>query len=122
MHTMLVIDDSALIRRVVEMALGGEAGWRVHTAESGAAGIELATRERPDAILLDVEMPDLDGPATLGALRARDATRQVPVVFLTGRSGEDERHALVQLGAAGVICKPFEPTGLAAQVSGALGW
>ena len=80
---VLVVDDSALIRQVVQLGLSGR-GWRVTPAGSGAEGLELAEREPPDVILLDVVMPDLDGPATLSALRAAERTRDVPVVFLTG--------------------------------------
>ena len=121
MRTMLVIDDSALIRRVVQIALGGSQGWRVTTADSGEKGIELATRERPDAILLDVEMADLDGPATLAGLRAQEATREIPVMLLTGCDAEDDRRELVALGAAGLIAKPFDMDGLAAEVARLLG-
>lgn len=121
LRTMLVIDDSALIRRVVQIALGGSQGWRVTTADSGAKGIELATRERPDAILLDVEMADLDGPATLAGLRAQEATREIPVLFLTGHDAEDDRRELVALGAVGLIAKPFDMDGLAAEVARLLG-
>jgi CheY-like chemotaxis protein/HPt (histidine-containing phosphotransfer) domain-containing protein len=121
-RTILVIDDSALIRRVVETSLGGDQGCRVSVAESGAEGIELASRERPDAILLDVEMPDLDGPATLARLRAQEATQEIPVLFLTGHAGEDDCLELEALGVAGVIAKPFDPESLAGEVSGRLGW
>jgi CheY-like chemotaxis protein len=120
-RTILVIDDSPLIRQLVQVALGGDDGWEVHAAGSGADGIELAARERPDAILLDVEMPDLTGPATLTRLRAQEATARVPVLFLTAYSA-DERPELQALGAAGVIAKPFQVASLASEVAGALGW
>jgi CheY-like chemotaxis protein len=121
-RTILVVDDSALIREVVRIGLGGERGWEVRMAASGAEGVEAASRERPDAILLDVEMPDLDGPATLARLRAQDATREIPVLFLTGHSAEEDCRELEALGASGVIAKPFDPAGLAAEVTRRLGW
>ena len=120
-RTILVIDDSALIRRVVEIGLG-DAGWQVATAESGAAGLASASRQRPDAILLDVEMPDLDGPATLAALRAAESTREIPVLFLTGHFTDEDGRRLTALGAAGVIGKPFEPARLVGEITRALGW
>lgn len=104
------------------MGLGGDVGWQVHTADSGAEGLEIAARVRPDVILLDVEMPVLDGPKTLPRLRAQTPTREIPVLFLTGHSGEEDRLSLEALGAAGVIAKPFDPASLAAEVAGQLGW
>lgn len=121
LRTILVIDDSAVIRRVVQIVLGRHLGWRVITADSGAEGIELAARERPDAILLDVEMGGLDGPATLGCLRQQEVTREIPVLFLTGRDTEEDRRELAALGAAGLITKPFDPEGLAVEVGRLLG-
>ncbi len=122
MHTILVIDDSPLIRRVVEVAIGENSDWLVHTAGSGADGVDVAARERPDAILLDVEMPDLDGPATLTLLRAHEAAREIPVLFLTGHTAEADRRALEALGAAGVMAKPFDPDTLASDIARQLGW
>lgn len=121
-RTILIIDDSALMRRLVQLGLGGDGGWPVHQAESGAEGVARAARAQPDAILLDVEMPGLDGPATLAILRAQEATREIPVLFLTGHSAEADRSRLMALGAIGLIAKPFSPAGLAAEVAGLLGW
>jgi CheY-like chemotaxis protein len=120
-RTVLVVDDSVLIRRVVQIALETDQRWRVHAAESGAEGIEIAARERPDVILLDVEMPHLDGPATLTRLRDREATRAIPVLFLTGHDGEDDRRELIALGVEGLITKPFVPDLLAAELDRLLG-
>jgi CheY-like chemotaxis protein len=97
---ILVIDDSDLIRQVAELALR-RAGWDVLTAGGGREGATLAAAEAPDAILLDVVMDDLDGPATLALLREREATRDIPVLFLT---------------------KPFDVASLAGDVSSTLGW
>ena len=77
-----------------------------------------AVTDRPDAILLDVEMPDLDGAATLRALRNRAETYDVPVVFLTA----GEAPAAAGEGPAGVIAKPFAPAELADRVDEVLGW
>src|ERR1700677_1378934 len=82
---VLVIDDSRVIRQVAEMVLG-QHGWEVLSAESGREGVALAARDRPDAILLDVIMPEPDGLATLLELRERSETRHIPVVFLTGKA------------------------------------
>lgn len=122
MPSLLVIDDSPLVRRLVQHALGGERGWLVYEADSGESGIEVAARERPDAILLDVEMPGLSGPQTLTDLRAGERTREVPVVFLTGLSADTQPSDLMAVGADGVIAKPFDPASLASEVAGVLGW
>lgn len=121
-RTILVIDDSALIRRTVEIGLGEAHGWEVRTADSGAEGLAIASHEEPDAILLDVEMPDLDGPGTLNRLQAHEAAQKIPVLFLTGHSTEEHHHRLMALGAAGVITKPFDPSTLATQITRLLGW
>jgi DNA-binding response OmpR family regulator len=121
-RTVLVIDDSELIRAVAKLALGRQEGWEVICAESGAEGFDLARRNRPDAVLLDVVMPGLDGPDTHKRLRKDDATREVPVIFLTAQSDEADLARLAELDVAGVIAKPFEPAELAARVSELLGW
>lgn len=117
---VLVVDDSLLMRSAATVGLGRVAGWQVATAASGRDGVELAASYRPDAILLDVVMPELDGPATLRALREQAATHDMPVVFLTADAGEPGD--LIALGAAGVIAKPFKPEDLAEQLSELLGW
>lgn len=122
MKSVMVIDDSVLIREVARHGLEGSGGYRVAAAESGREGVELATADPPDAFLLDVEMPDMDGPATLAELRARSETSHVPVVFVTGKDSPDDRLRLEELGAAGVIAKPFDAATLPGQVARILGW
>jgi len=87
-RTLLIIDDSDLIRMAAEISLSA-AGWTVLQASSGEEGVQIAERERPAAILLDVVLPGLDGPGTLAALREVEGLRGVPVVFLTARSSEE---------------------------------
>jgi len=115
-RSVLLIDDEADIRRIGELSLARIGKWRVVKAASGAEGVALAAKERPDVILLDVMMPDLDGPATLGRLRADPATRAIPVIFVTAKSAPEDAARLTALGAAGVIAKPFDPMGLPAEV------
>jgi CheY-like chemotaxis protein len=121
-RVILVIDDSRLIRQVAQVALARVDTWQVLTVESGHEGLELAAREQPDVVLLDAVMPDLDGPATLRLLRQAVATRDIPVVFLTGKSEDDDRRRFEALGATAVIAKPFDPQTLPEQVASALGW
>lgn len=104
------------------MSLEAVAGWETVSAPSGRDGIRLAREHQPDAILLDVMMPDLDGPSTFRLLREDPATRLIPVVFLTAKAQAVEQRVLRDLGANGVIAKPFDPLELAKQISGLLGW
>jgi CheY-like chemotaxis protein len=119
---VLIIDDSAVIRQIAELTLSAY-GWRILTAETGPQGIAMAASERPDAILLDVVMPDPDGLETLSRLRDDPRTAGIPVIFLTGLAETEEQRAkLSALGAAGVLAKPFDPNTLAELVAGVLRW
>jgi DNA-binding response OmpR family regulator len=113
--TVLVIDDEAPIRLLCRVNLEAE-GAKVLEAENGRAGIEVAKAERPDAILLDVMMPGLDGWSVAEQLLEDEATRRIPIIFLTARA--DVRDRARGLGAGGLdyITKPFNPVELAALV------
>jgi len=104
---ILVVDDDPDIRRIAALALERIGGFRVLLAEDAAAALDLAAREAPDLVLLDVSMPGADGPSVLAALRARHA-RPIPVVFFTAASNDAEVERLRALGAVGVVPKPFE--------------
>ena len=119
---VLIVDDEDDIREVAQMSLEMVAGWEVIPARSGGEGVRLAARHRPDAILLDVMMPGMDGPATAERLRDRAETAAIPVILLTAKVQPADRRRLEALGVAGVLAKPFDPMELAAQVSGLLGW
>src|SRR5215472_15863284 len=94
---ILIIDDEEGILGLVRATLEAPGGWRVLTARSGKEGLAHAASEHPDAILLDVTMPDLDGPATLQRLRANPATRSIPVILLTAKVQSAHRHRLASL-------------------------
>jgi len=119
---VLLVDDEELIREVAEVSLVKVGGWEVLTASSGEEGLHMAVGEHPDAILLDVMMPGLDGPGTLARLKADPATATIPVVFLTAKVRQSEQQQWIDLGAAGVLVKPFDPMSLADQVAEVLGW
>jgi CheY-like chemotaxis protein len=120
--TLILIDDDDDIREIAQLSLEVGAGWTVFPASSGAEGIALAVQKHPDAILLDVMMPSMDGPATLAQLRADDRTRKIPVVFLTAKARPAERDRLAGLDVSGVLAKPFDPMALADQLRATLGW
>lgn len=119
---ILIVDDEDDIREVAKVALELVGGWQVLTAHSANAGLGLAESEQPDAILLDVMMPDMDGPAVFRKLQENSATRGIPVVLLTAKVQASDRQRFADLGVAAVIAKPFDPLKLADQVSQVLGW
>jgi CheY-like chemotaxis protein len=118
---VLIIDDEDDIRQIARFALNKIANWEVVDSPNAEAGIALAITEKPDAILLDVLMPGMDGPAALAALQKNPKTAGIPVVFLTARGLPEEVARLKKQGAAGVITKPFDPMTLAEDMSSIIG-
>jgi two-component system OmpR family response regulator len=107
---LLLVDDEDAIRTVATISLERVGGWTVVSAPSGKAALEIAQDDGPfDAVLMDVMMPDLDGPSTLERMRKGALPQQVPVIFLTAKVGDAERQRLLSLGACGVLAKPFDP-------------
>jgi CheY-like chemotaxis protein len=113
---VLMVDDEPHVRRVAELCLARVGHWSVTLAASGGEALEVAERDRPDLILLDVMMPGMDGPMTLNALQADEALATIPVIFMTAKVQEHEIERYLALGAAGVICKPFDPLELPDQI------
>jgi len=110
------VDDHDAIRMVAAAAVSAVGGYEVATAASGEQAVRAATAAPPDVILLDVMMPGLDGPATLQQLRAEPALDRVPVVFLTAKARLGQREGLLELGAVGVLTKPFDPMMISTQL------
>ena len=122
MRRLLIIDDEDDIREVAALSLEATAGWEVLTASSGAEGISIAAAQQPDAILMDVMMPGVDGPTTFGSMQQNPAIAHIPVLLLTAKvQGVDQRR-FAGLGLAGILFKPFDPLTLADQMATALGW
>ncbi|MCW3016397.1 MAG: response regulator receiver protein [Solirubrobacterales bacterium] len=117
---ILLVDDEDDIREVAAISLQAVGGWRVSCASSGADGIAKAIAERPDAILLDVMMPDVDGPTTFKRLWDDPQTRDIPVILLTAKAQAADRHRFEELGVAGVLTKPFDPMTLSDEVAAIL--
>lgn len=115
---ILYVDDEPDIREVATLSLEMDPGIRVRTAVSGQAALKILDEEewRPDAILLDVMMPEMDGPGVLALVRTRRGLSDTPVIFITARAQAHDRERLLALGAAGVVTKPFDPMSLAAEV------
>ncbi len=112
---VLVIDDEAPIRLLCRVNLEAE-GMDVVEAPDGRSGLELAHSDAPDAILLDVMMPGLDGWAVAEALLKEEETREIPIVFLTARADLRDRARGMDLGGLDYVTKPFNPVELAALV------
>ncbi|MBH8565227.1 response regulator [Nostoc sp. CENA67] len=119
---ILVVDNEVYIQEVAKICLETVADWEVVTASSGQEGITQAESYQPDAILLDVMMPDMDGITTFEKLQANPATKRIPVILLTAKVQASDRRRYAQLGMKAAIAKPFNPLELANQVATALGW
>lgn len=113
---ILHVDDEPDIREVVDISLALNPDFELRACASGAEAVAAAAEWSPQLILLDVMMPGMDGPATLQQLRKNPHTSAIPVLFMTARAQTREVDHFIALGAQGVICKPFDPMTLAAQV------
>jgi CheY-like chemotaxis protein len=119
---ILLIDDEQALSSVVATCLRKLGGWQVAIANSGSEGLLLAETEQPDAILLDVMMPDMDGYAVLEKLENNPATRSIPVILLTAKVQTSNHGRYSHLRVAGAIAKPFDPLKLTQQIAVLLGW
>ncbi len=113
---VLMVDDDDYIRKIAEISLRKVGKWEVCVATCGQEALVMANDNAPDVILMDVSMPDLDGPSTFNKLKESQATSAIPVIFLTGRVLNEEVEEYRKLGVAGVINKPFDPMKLPAEI------
>jgi two-component system, OmpR family, response regulator len=119
---ILCIDDEPHIQQIVSICLQTFGGWKVDVAKSGAEGLVKAKELNPDAIILDVTMPGMDGITCLQQLQFHMSTQEIPVIFLTSRKYLTEAGFFLKLGAMGAIAKPFDPLTLVPQIEKFLGW
>jgi DNA-binding response OmpR family regulator len=112
---VVLIDDDPDLLKLTRLTLELTAGWEVTPAADGAAGIEAARSVKPDVVVADLMMPQMDGYEVCRRLKAEADTAAVPVVLMTARRELDEAK-LRQVGAAGVVFKPFEPDELAPRI------
>lgn len=117
LQRILMVEDEADIQVVASLALEAVGGFEVEVCSSGAEAIERAPQFAPDLLLLDVMMPEMDGPSTLQALRQLPQTAHTPVVFMTAKVQPQEVAYYKELGAVGVVSKPFDPMTLAATIN-----
>ena len=116
---VLIIDDEEHIREIAILSFE-LAEWEVASAPTGREGAAVALSVPVDVILLDVMMPELDGPGTLALLEADERTRSIPVIFLTAKVQATDKRRYLELGVHGVIAKPFDPLTLPCQVEAIL--
>lgn len=116
MLKLLYVDDDDAIRELVTYCLALDPDIEVTTVGSGAEALQVLGAAAFEVVLLDVMMPELDGPGVLAAMRQRVTDKIPPVIFVTARALPEERQRLLDLGAAGVIIKPFDPMTFASDV------
>ena len=114
---ILIIDDEEDIRVIATLALEDVGGFEVVTAANCAQALLAAETHRPDVILLDVMMPDVNGLVTFDRLQSLPEVRETPIIFMTARVQRSELTELRATDAKGVITKPFDPMTLADEVT-----
>ncbi|KAF3884710.1 MULTISPECIES: response regulator [Nostocales] len=119
---ILIIDDEKNLCTVIAASLEKIGGWQVLTALSGVEGLRKAETQQPDAILLDVMMPDIDGLALFEKLQSLRATQTIPIILLTAKAQKVDIERFTKLGVAGVIAKPFDPLKLSSEIGNILKW
>lgn len=116
-QTVLVADDDPIMHRVLKHYLESN-GYQMISASNGRQAIELATRELPQVIVLDVRMPELGGLATLRQLKETQSTKTIPVIVVTVSADRMTHMESAASGAAAFLCKPFRPAELLAEIKG----
>jgi len=117
MPRVLIVDDIALNRLLLERILQPR-GYEILTAEGGREAVDLAQTHSPDLILMDIQMPGVNGYEALELLRAHEHTSNIPVMAVTGAATENDRSKLDSAGFNAAILKPFDIPELLAIVSG----
>ncbi|MBB6188002.1 response regulator [Rhodanobacter sp. MP7CTX1] len=112
---VLLVDDEPDMLLIVDMALRKIGGYETVQVQNPLHVLEIAKRERPDVILMDVFMAAMDGPQVLALLAAEPDTCAIPVIFLTGSASPEEARRLIEMGARGVIAKPTGPRSMVEQ-------
>jgi two-component system, OmpR family, response regulator len=116
LNRILFVEDESDIQAVARLALEAVGGFAVRICSSGSEAVQEAPIFGPDLILLDVMMPGMDGPSTLKALRKLPPMADTPIVFMTAKVQPQERSYYEELGAIGVIPKPFDPMTLSSTI------
>jgi len=117
LNRILYAEDEPDISQVAKLALETVGGFQVEVYSNGRLALEAVPRVKPDLILLDVMMPEMDGPSTLKALRETPGIKDIPVIFMTAKVQPSEIQGYKDLGAIDVISKPFDPMSLSDRIN-----
>ncbi|MGB7085343.1 MAG: response regulator [Phormidesmis sp.] len=117
---ILIVDDDADIREATQLCLEIMGEWEVLKASNGLDGIAIARSEKPDAILLDMMLPGMDGLTILQKLREHTETQKIPIIILTAKAQSYEQKTFRKLKVASVITKPYDPLTISDQIDSAL--
>ncbi len=118
--TILIVDDSAMIRHVVSQILN-ESGYAVLTAQNGQEGYELAKKHHPQLVIMDVEMPVMDGIRATALIKSEPQTNHIPVMIFTSLGGENDLKRARDAGCQGFLNKPVSREAIQAEVKKMLG-
>jgi len=118
---VLLIDDEEDIRKVGRLSLEAVGHFETAVAASAKEGFDLARADRPDFILMDMMMPDVDGIAALAELKSTPDLKDIPVIFMTAKAQRTEIAFYLECGAIGVVKKPFDPMALPGEINTILG-
>lgn len=113
---ILYAEDEPDVQTIVEISVWSTSGYEIKTCSNGKILLETVEEYNPDLIMLDVMMPEMDGPTTFKKLQANEKTKDIPVIFITAKAQPYEIELFQQSGAIGVITKPFDPTTLCAKI------
>ncbi len=119
---ILIVEDELAILFVLERVFEDLAGWETVGASSGTEALEKALSENPDAIVLDLSLPEMDGLELIARLRANPLIESLPIVLLTAKVSSSDRSRFSSLPISGVIAKPFDPMSIWREVAQILGW
>jgi CheY-like chemotaxis protein len=122
MRRVLVVDDDTDIRELTKLTLETVMGWDVLAASGGVEAVQVCQDEHPDAVLLDMMMPDMDGLTTFEKLQADDRTRDIPVILFTAKGSSGDRKPWQDHALRGLITKPYNPMTLGDEVCQILSW
>jgi len=111
-----MVDDDSNIRRIAQIALSRMGPWDVFLASCGSEAMLLIETMKPEVVLLDVMMPEEDGPTVLRKIRALPGGEDIPVIFITAKVQRHEVDDLMDLGVAGIVSKPFDVKSLSSEV------
>ncbi|MBZ4021778.1 hypothetical protein CKO11_04800 [Rhodobacter sp. TJ_12] len=116
LRKIMLVEDDEQIAFMTVMALEEIGGFEVLHCDNGSAAIDAFDTFAPQVVLMDVMMPGMDGPDTLKALRKNPKAKKIPVIFMTAKVQAHERQGYFEIGASGVIAKPFDPLVLSQKV------